>query len=197
MQYMHDPIEPSHEFWPGISKHELASPNQEVLDSPAPWSSISNGACTIESSPSSAMSWPSTDSPMTPGVGTQPVPLTNLSQGPPAPPSLAPSTPATSVTSCKSCSLVFAGSPQDARSNLQRHLRTSQRHNKNEGLRCPHPECRTRPPMRSDNLGPHLKKKHRMSPLEIQHAVQESRLSARKGKSDETTRRRVSSGIGA
>lgn len=109
---------------------------------------------------------------------TRHISQTDLTQAPLSPTSLAPSTSLTSVISCKACSLVFAGHPQDARTNLQRHLQTSPRHNRNGGLRCPHPKCRTRPSMRADNLVLHLKKKHKMSPQEVQLAVQESRLPA-------------------
>lgn len=74
------------------------------------------------------------------------------------------STPTTSGISCIACSRTFRGSPQDARSNYQRYLRESSRHNRNAGLKCPLPICAKRKSMRSDNLGRHLQKVHRMSP---------------------------------
>ena len=66
------------------------------------------------------------------------------------------------VVCCRKCSLKFSGSPQDAKSNLGRHLRTSPRHNRNAGLKCPLPQCRARPAIRSENLGPHLLRFHRI-----------------------------------
>ena len=42
------------------------------------------------------------------------------------------------------CSLVLSGTLQDAVSNSQRHLRTSSRHNKYAGLKCPVSGCKTR-----------------------------------------------------
>ena len=63
-----------------------------------------------------------------------------------------------SVESCRQCSARFTGT--NARTNLQRHLRASLRHNRDAGLKCPLPECSMRPLMRRDNLGPHLQRKH-------------------------------------
>ena len=68
-----------------------------------------------------------------------------------------------SEVSCRACSMIFKGSFQDAMSNFRRHLRTSSRHNKYTGLKCPLPECHTRRSMRSDDLGPHLFNFHRIS----------------------------------
>ena len=71
--------------------------------------------------------------------------------------------PTFSGVSCRACGKIFRGSSQDARSNYERHLRESLRHNPNAGLECPLPECRNRKRMRFDNLDPHLKKVHRIS----------------------------------
>lgn len=174
-------------LWPDFS--EVIHLNQPVLNSPAPWSSISNGAKTLEASPNSLMSWTPPGNSKRPEIGTQLTSPTALSQAS-SPTSLTPNTPTTSVVSCRACSRDFTGSPQDARSNLQRHLRTSPRHNTNAGLKCPLPECRVRPSMRSDNLGPHLKKIHKMlSSSERQVIIDESRLLARRVNSDGIARR--------
>lgn len=58
-------------------------------------------------------------------------------------------------------------------------LRESRRHNKNTGLKCPQPECRMKPPMRSGNLKRHLLDFHKMSRSEIQAAKDEAISSAR------------------
>ena len=78
---------------------------------------------------------------------------------------------------CRACCKAFTGSPQNANSNLRRHLRESPRHNKNVGLRCPQPECRTRRPMRSDNLKSHLLLTHTIaSASERQKILDECKL---------------------
>ena len=91
---------------------------------------------------------------------TLPATESHISISPTSPDSI---TPKTSGVSCRACGKVFKGSPQDARSNYQRHLRESPRHNRNAGLKCPMPECANRNFMRSDNLRRHLKKVHRIS----------------------------------
>ena len=178
-------IEVYRKTWPCITEFGVMSPNQPILDSPAPWSSISNDPGTLESSPTSDMCCTST-----PEASTRRTSLTALSQASFSPTSLTPNTPTTSVASCPACSRTFTGSPQDARSNLQRHLRTARRHNKTAGLKCPQAECLTKPPMRSDNLGPHLKKRHRMPSAERQFVIDKCRLSARRASVDGSTRRR-------
>lgn len=167
-------------FWSETSEFEVISPSQPNLDSPAPWSSISNDVRTPLSSPTSAMSWKSMGSSKRPEFSTRPTSLTTLSQASFSPTSLTPNTPTTFVASCPACSRKFTGSPQDARSNLQRHLRTARRHNKDAGLKCPEPECVTRRPMRSDNLGQHLWKYHRKSTPERRAIMDESRSLARR-----------------
>ena len=63
-------------------------------------------------------------------------------------------------------------------------------HNPNAGLKWPLSECRVRPPMRSDNLGPHLKEVHKMlSSSERQVIIDESKLLARRVDSDGIARR--------
>ena len=167
---------------PGLdsSGFEVISPSQPTFNSPTPWSSVSNRAMTYGSSPTSAMSWVSTDSSKRPDVSTGTNSLTALSQSPFSPKSLAPETPTTSVASCKSCSKVFAGSPQDAKSNLQRHLRESRRHNKNAGRKCPQPECVSKSPMRSDNLRQHLQNLHKMSLSDANVVIDGIKASARR-----------------
>ena len=88
---------------------------------------------------------------------------TSMSQASLFPTSRAPSIPTTSATYCPVCSAKFTGTPRDIASNLRRHLRTSPKHNENPGHKCPQPECRTKPPMRADNLGRHLQHVHKMS----------------------------------
>lgn len=171
-----------------MSEFDVISPNQPILDSPAPWSSVSNGPGTLNSSPMSAVSWTSTGSSKRTEVRTPTTSLTTLSRTPVSPTSLAPITPTTSEVSCQTCFRRFKGSPQDAKSNLQRHVREFHRHNSNAGVKCPQPECLMRRPMRSDNLGPHLLKRHKMSATEIKRI--KSRLSARKMNSGGTARRR-------
>ncbi len=85
------------------------------------------------------------------------------------------------VVRCQACSKEFKGSPVEANSNFRRHLRETPRHNKNAGLRCPQPECRTRRPMRSDNLKPHLMNIHRItSASERQRILDECRSSVKR-----------------
>ena len=182
-----DSIGSAVKLWPDLS--EVIHLDQPVLYSPAPWSSISNGAKTLEASPNSLMSWTPPGSSKRPEIGTQLTSPTSSSQVS-SPTSLTPNTPTTSVVSCRACAKDFTGSPQDARSNLQRHLRTSRRHDTNAGLKCPLSECRVRPPMRSDNLGPHLTKVHKMlSSSEKQIIIDESRLLAKRAANDGIARR--------
>ena len=177
---------------PDSSGLKVISPRQLVLDSPAPWSSISNRAMTLDSSPTSGMSWISTGSSNRTDVSTGTNSLTTLSQSSLSPTSLAPETPTTSVTSCLSCSKVFTGSPQDAKSNLQRHLRESKRHNKNAGRKCPQPECHMKPHMRSDNLRQHLQNFHKMSLSEANVIIDKIKSSARRVDNGGIVRRRTS-----
>lgn len=178
-----DSIESASQPGSGVNGFEVITPNSPTLHSPAPWTPTSNEAREFDSSPTSAMSWVSTGSSERPEVST---PTTSLTT---SPTSQAPDTPTTPAASCLACSMIFTGSPQDAKSNYHRHLRTSRRHNKNAGLKCPLPECRMRAPMRSDNLGPHLQKKHKMSQSERQALVEETRRSARRANSEGKSRR--------
>ena len=97
------------------------------------------------------------------------------------PSSLSLDSPAT-VLQCPGCGRSFKGSPQGAKSNLQRHLRTSRRHNNvATGLKCPMPECHDKAPTRNDNLGPHLINVHGIRSREERQAiVDESRVSAKR-----------------
>lgn len=185
-----DALESAFELWPDTSELEVICPTQPLSDSPAPWYPTNNGARTLDSSQISDVRWRSTADSERPEVSTRPTSLTTLSQASISPTPLTPNTPTTSTVSCRECSKDFTGSPQDARSNFRRHQRTSPRHNKNAGLKCPRPECRMKPPMRSDNLGPHLKKRHRMSSSERSVAIDQSRLSARRVDDDGIDRHR-------
>ena len=97
------------------------------------------------------------------------------------PSSLGLDSPAT-VVKCPACSKIFKGCLQDAKSNLQRHLRTSRSHNnRSTGLKCPMPECHDKAPTRNDNLGPHLRNVHGIASREERQAlVDESRVSAKR-----------------
>ena len=189
-QNRRESIESCPNFGIGISGLEVMPLNQPVLDSPNPWSSHSDEAMIIDS-PTSVISYTTTDSSRIPEVSSLNTSPTTLSSTSISPTSVAPSTPATSVVSCRACSLEFAGSAQDARSNFNRHLKTVRRHNKNAGLACPMSDCRRKPPMRSDNLGPHLLKIHKItSPVERKAITDECKRLAREAKVDGTTRRR-------
>ena len=98
----------------------------------------------------------------------------------------------TAVLTCPACSKVFKGNIPDARSNLQRHLRTSRRHNtKSTGLKCPMEECRNRASMRDDNLNHHLVSVHRIISREEKRAIiDESRRSANRVGSNGVSGRR-------
>lgn len=172
-----------------LTRHEPPS-----LDSPVPWSSISNGADTLDSSPTSPMSWtftgsshtvednsqttsPTDISQATMEANSQTTSPTDISQATVSPTSLDSNSPTPPVVSCPACSKVFKGTLQDAMSNRRRHLRESPRHNKDSGLKCPQPECSKRPRMRPDNLKPHLLKVHKMSSLsELERIVKNARL---------------------
>ncbi|CAD6581839.1 MAG: hypothetical protein ASARMPREDX12_000682 [Alectoria sarmentosa] len=89
-----DSIGSAVKLWPDFS--EVIHLNQPDLYSPAPWSSISNGAETLEASPNSLMSWTPPGSSKRPEIGTQLTSPTDLSQVS-SPTSLTPNTPTTSV----------------------------------------------------------------------------------------------------
>lgn len=147
----------------------------------------SNGGHTLDSSPTSAMSLTSTGSTHTAEVDSCTTSPATISQA-----SISPTSPKSrnqTTLYCRACSKKFTGSPQNAKSNLQRHRRESPRHNKYAGLKCLQPECHMRPPMRSDNLEPHLLNKHKISsPEERRKFKEDSRLLASRIDSDRTPR---------
>lgn len=132
-----DMIEFSPKLSPDTSGFEVISPNQLVLDSPAPWSSISNGARTPDFSPTSDMSWTFTSSSERPGVSTRVTSPIASSQASICPIWLASNTLTNSRVSCRACDRNFKENPQDLKSNMQRHLRYPLKHNISAGLRCP------------------------------------------------------------
>ena len=164
---------------------------QQIHDSPVLLSSTSNQPDSLDSSTTSGMSWESTGSVYTAGVSSHSTSPTTLSQA-----SISPITPDSSNSStspnvcCRDCCIEFKGSPQDASSNYQRHLRTSPKHKTNAGLKCPRPECRMKAPKRSDNLGPHLLNFHKIkSSSERQRIIETCRSSAVRVESDGVPRR--------
>ena len=137
---------------------QTTSLNQPTLNPPPP-SPIYSGPSTLISSPTSTRTLPM-GTPRTEKPSSSPA---TLSQDSISPTSAPPDTPRTVLT-CPACSKTFKGSPQDARSNLNRHVRTSRRHNSKEtGLKCPMEACRDKARMRCDNLGPHLISVHGIS----------------------------------
>lgn len=189
--------------WPDAGVLAVIHRNQPILDSPNSLSSTSDGAGansgastskesgSLNSSPTSLMSWTSTGSSQTLEVSSQTTSPNTMLQESVSPTSPVSTTPTTSVASCRACSIEFKGSPQDATSNYRRHLRTSRRHNRKTGLKCPLPECREKGPMRTDNLGPHLHNVHKMSSSSArQSVIEKSKLSARRVDSDGVARRR-------
>ena len=76
---------------------------------------------------------------------------------------------------CQSCSKTFAGTPQNRKSNLMRHYRTSRHHNKDGVFKCPKPGCSSKY-KRTDNLNKHLRETHRLlSREERREAIKISR----------------------
>lgn len=162
---------------------------QPILDSPTSLFSSSNGADTLDSSPTSAMSLTLTGSPQTAETNsctTSPTTISQASISPTSPDSRSPTT-----LYCRACSKNFTGSPQDARSNWRRHFRDTPRHNSTFGLKCPMLGCESKNSMRSDNLKGHLQGVHKMtSPSERQSVIEQCKLSAKGGGSIRKTRRR-------
>ena len=103
---------------------------------------------------------------------------------------LTPLAPNHTSCTCLYCNHIFTESPQDARSNLQRHLQESRRHNKNAGRKCPQPECVPKIPMRSDILRRHLQTLHKMSLSEADVIIDEIKASARRVDDSGIPRRR-------
>lgn len=179
--------------WADTSVLAVIRREQPILDSPTSLFSTSSGGHTLDPSPTSEMSWTFTGSSLAAEVQSYTTSPTSGSQASisPTPPGF--TTPLSSVVSCKSCSKDFKGSPQDAMSNLQRHLRTSLRHNKQGNLKCPLPECETKGPMRSDNMGPHLQNFHNMSSKSARQSIIDQckcKSSAKRGDSTSKSRRR-------
>ena len=76
---------------------------------------------------------------------------------------------------CQSCSKTFMGTPQNRKSNLRRHYRTSRHHNKDGVFKCPKPGCNSKH-KRTDNLSKHLRETHRLlSREERREAIKISR----------------------
>ena len=105
---------------------------------------------------------------------------TTISQDSVSPTAPGSSTPVDSAVRCRICSIEFSGSRQNATANLKRHLRTSHRHNRVAGLKCPMPKCQAKQNMRADNLGLHLRNFHKISSIaERESIIQVSKQHAR------------------
>ena len=172
--------EPNVQRWPDTSVLAVTRRQQQTVDPITPLSSTSKGSDVLDSTPSSAMSWTLTSSPYTADFDSNITSPTTISQA-----SISPTTPnytdpTTSIVRCPACSLTFSGARQDALSNLNRHLRNSRRHNiNNTGLKCPMSGCENKKRMRSDNLGPHLRKIHDIkSKAGVKRIVDGAKLSA-------------------
>ncbi len=184
--------ESASKHWPDASVLAVIRRKEPTFDSPTTSSSTSNRAGSLNSSPTSVMSWTSTGNSQTAEGSSQTISPTTMSQASVSPTSQVSDTSTTSV-SCPECSMEFKGSQQDAISNRRRHMQTTQKHNKTKtrGLKCPQPECREKGPMRSDNLGPHLQNVHKMASLsERQSVIEKSKSSVRRVDSDGVARRK-------
>ena len=172
----HQGLDLASKRWLDSSVLAIICPSGESLGSPTSPSSLSTGPLTVGSSPTSLTTRTSQDdefsTPMTsPTTASQ----ASISPTSPAFNSSTFNSSTSNVETCPICGKRFQGTLSNARSNLNRHLRTSPRHNKDAGLRCPEPRCDAKP-MRSDNLGPHLKRSHGLtSRLEIEQAIKKSR----------------------
>ena len=157
------------------SVHAVIRPSTELLASPTSLSSRSTGTFTVGSSPTSLTTRTSMDIGQKDEVSTQMTSPTSASQFSTSPTSPTCNVPTSDVEICPTCGEKFKGKQADARSNLARHLRTSPKHNDDPGFKCPEPDCQAKP-MRSDNLGPHLKRRHGLtSPSELEQAIKKSR----------------------
>ena len=168
--------------WLDTSVLAVIRPSEISIGSPSSLSSTSMEAFTVDSSPTSHTTRTTTDTSQEEEVSTEMTSPTTASQN------STPSTPSTPFTpsainvstsnmetECHLCGEKFTGIPDNARSNLTRHLRTSPKHNKDAGLKCPEPGCPAKP-MRSDNLRPHLKRKHGLtSPSDLEQAKKKRR----------------------
>ena len=164
--------------WLDTSVLAVIRPSEISTGSPSSLSPKSTEAFTVDSSPTSHTTRTSTDF-FQQEVSTEMTSPTTASQS---------STPSTSSTPsainvstsnvetvCHLCGEKFTGTTPNARSNLNRHLQTSPKHNKDAGLKCPEPGCPAKP-TRPDNLRPHLKRRHGLtSPLDLEQAIKKSR----------------------
>ena len=188
--------------WTNTGGLARARRDHPILDKPLPpLPSTSDGTNSLEPSPNSSISWTHTDSSHTAGASSHTTSPTNTSQVSASPTSPYPKTPTTSGIACLACSLTFSGTPQDAMSNLQRHLNETLRHNKNAGLKCPMPGCEKKNRQRSDNLGPHLQNFHGIiSKSERQNIIKATKRSEGRldcnGKSRRRSRRQSTSDSG-
>lgn len=164
------------ENWLDASVLAVMRPNGQPFELSTSLSSRTTGTSTVGSSPTSLTTQASMDLSPRDESNSQMTSPTTASQA-----STSPTSPvhdaSTSrvVETCKSCGDKFTGTPQDARSNLTRHWRTSPKHNTDAGLKCPEPDCPAGP-MRADNLGPHLRRKHKLTALsELEQAKKKSR----------------------
>ena len=184
--------------WPNTGGLARVRRHHPILDKPLPsLPSMSDGTSSLEPSPNSSMPWTPTSSSYTAGASSHTTSPTNISQASASPTSPYSGTTTSSVVRCGACSKEFKGNPQDAISNLRRHLRTSRRHDRKAGLKCPMPECAKNTSMRSDNLKGHLQNKHKMSSdVERQKYIDIARESAMAvesgGRSSRRTPRRES-----
>lgn len=170
----HEGLDFASRHWQDTSVHAVIRPSGISLGSPTSLSSGSTGTFTVGFSPTSLTTPTSMDMSPKDEVSTEMTSPTTASQT-----STTPTSPAgnssKSVVICQICGDRFTGTLSDARSNLTRHLRTSPKHNKDVGFKCPERTCAAKP-MRADNLGPHLKRRHGLtSPLELEQAVKKSR----------------------
>ncbi len=150
--------------WHDTSVSAVMLPSEISLESPTLQSSASAGAYTIDSSPTSLKTQKSMETSQEDEVNTQTTSPMAASQN--------SNSPTSSAFDCRLCGKSFSGS--DARSNLNRHLRSS-KHTKGAGVKCPQPDCEAKP-MRSDNLSSHLKRKHGLtSPDELEQAKKRAR----------------------
>lgn len=171
----HQGLDFASEHWLDTGVLAVIRPSTEILASPTSVSPRSTGTFTVSSSPTSLTTRTSMDICPKDEVSTQMTSPISASQASTSPTSPTCSVPTSYVEICPMCEEKFKGTQADARSNLNRHLRTSPKHNEDPGLKCPEPDCRAKR-MRSDNLGQHLKRKHGItSPSELEQAIKKSR----------------------
>ena len=171
------PSEPNTQQHPTTPTSTLASRRRQRpnLNSPISSSCPSDGTRTLQSTPTTINTW-STETPRTEAFSSQATSPATLSQDAISPTPSSPDSPTTAL-SCLSCQKTFSGKPENAKSNLTRHLRTSPRHDKNQGLKCPFEDCRDKDRMRSDNLKPHLLTVHKIPSDQVPAIVDKCRAS--------------------